>query len=84
MKMTLKITSAVALIVGIVAVSSGAFATDTREAIKMCDKNPKCKMTSAGIDFIILHVHGGGTVVCPMINGPCQTRTSGNRVTSSG
>ena len=79
MNLTMKITSTLALIVGIVTVSSGAFATNTREAIKMCDKNPKCTMRDIGSGQITVTVPGaGGVVTCPIINGPCQVRTVGN------
>ncbi len=75
MKAIVQITYSAALVAGLIGLSHAAFATDTREAIKMCDKNPKCKLTDIGSGFISVSVPGG-TVMCPMVNGPCQARTT--------
>ena len=76
MNTILKTTTAFVLAIGFFGSSPAAFATNTREAIKMCDKNPKCKMRDVGSGVIVITISGGGTVTCPMINGPCQVRTS--------
>ena len=77
MNTILKTTTAFVLVIGFFGSSPAAFATNTREALKMCSKNPKCTMRDVGSGFIVLTVPGaGGTVMCPMINGPCQVRTS--------
>lgn len=49
--------------------ASPAFATNTREAIKMCDANPKCQF-DVGEDGVVISV-GGELIVCPIKNGPC-------------
>ena len=74
MNTILKTTTAFVLVIGFFGSSPAAFATNTREAIKMCDKNPKCRMRDIGSGFIVLTVGAGGSVMCPMINGPCQAR----------
>ena len=46
-----------------------AFATDTREAIRACDANPKCQF-DVGKDGVVISV-GGELIICPIKNGPC-------------
>lgn len=49
--------------------ASASFATNTREAIKACDSNPKCSF-DVGKDGVVITV-GGTLIVCPIKNGPC-------------
>lgn len=80
MKAIIQITYAAVLFVGLIGLPHATFATNTREAIKMCGKNPKCKMRDVGSGTIVITVTGtAGTISCPMINGPCQIRTTPNR-----
>lgn len=46
-----------------------AFATNTREAIKACDANPKCQF-DVKEDGVVISV-GGELILCPIKNGPC-------------
>ncbi len=55
------------------AFSSSAFATTAREAIKLCERNPKCSYSVRDNGSVDLTVNGeGGTshVNCPQ-EGPC-------------
>ena len=49
--------------------ASASMATNTREAIKACDANPKCSF-DVGKDGVVISV-GGNLIVCPIKNGPC-------------
>ena len=63
------LSSAIVIMFGLATASTSALATNTREAIKMCDKNPKCQM-DVGKDGVVISV-GGSLIVCPIKNGPC-------------
>ena len=61
------LATAFALTAGLYATAS--FATNSREAIDACSKNPKCAM-DVGNDGVVISV-GGKLIVCPIKNGPC-------------
>lgn len=76
MKTIFQITAAMTFAIGISGICASAFATDTRQAIKLCDANPNCQMLAdAGGDKITMVVKGNGgnksEVECPKLNGPC-------------
>jgi hypothetical protein len=65
-----------AMTIGILAtalfgVASPSFATDTSQAIKMCDANPSCTMKWGKLNDAITIVVGGKVIDCPKKNGPC-------------
>ena len=59
------------LAVAVFGLVSPTFATDTSEAIKMCDANPNCTMKWGKLNDAITIVVGGKTIDCPKKNGPC-------------
>lgn len=61
------LATAFALTAGLYATAS--LATNTREAIDACSKNPKCAM-DVGSDGVVISV-GGKLITCPIKNGPC-------------
>jgi hypothetical protein len=69
MRPFVRVTVATGLALVAVLCASPSFATDTREAIKACDANPKCKF-DVGKDGVVISV-GGELIVCPIKNGPC-------------
>ena len=69
MKTIIQITTATMIAVSLFSLAPPAFATNTREAIKACDSNPKCKF-DVGADGVVISV-GGTLIVCPIKNGPC-------------
>jgi len=56
------------------ALSSSAFATDTSQAIKLCDANPNCKHYQDGIKIVLTVKNGKDVnqVECPSIDGECS------------
>ena len=75
MKPTVRISIATAFALATCLFASASFATNTREAIKACDANPKCNF-DVGNDGVVISV-GGNLIVCPIKNGPCGVaRTS--------
>ncbi len=69
MKSTARISIATAFALAACLYASASFATNTREAIKACDANPKCSF-DVGHDGVVISV-GGSLIVCPIKNGPC-------------
>ena len=65
----IKISVAAGLALISVSAASPSFATNTREAIKACDANPKCQF-DVGKDGVVISV-GGELIICPIKNGPC-------------
>jgi hypothetical protein len=49
--------------------ASPSFATNTREAIKACDANPKCQF-DVKEDGVVISVNDK-LIICPVKNGPC-------------
>ena len=77
MTSTIRISLAVAFALGAGMFASSSYATNTREAIKACDANPKCQF-DVGKDGVVISV-GGELIVCPIKNGPCGvSRVSGH------
>ena len=74
MKTILRVTTVVTVAIGLSNTFTSAFATDTREAIKMCESNKNCTITEAGDRYVMLVAGNGGQknqVECPKINGAC-------------
>ena len=72
----LKFATVAALTIGASGIPVVAFATDTSNAIQLCEKNPNCAMKLEG-NRIIMTVKGTGPkyiVDCPMINGTCTAQ----------
>lgn len=68
-------TSAILLFgVALFAPSWAAFATDTAQAIKLCDANPNCKHYQDGITIVLTVKNGKDVnqVECPSIDGECS------------
>jgi hypothetical protein len=49
--------------------ASPSFATNTREALKACDANPKCQF-DVKEDGVVISVNDK-LIICPVKNGPC-------------
>lgn len=64
-----QVITATAFALAVSLTASAALATNTREAIDACSKNPKCNM-DVGNDGVVISV-GGSLIVCPIKNGPC-------------
>ncbi len=71
MKMIIQTMTAMAFAGGIFSGASAAFATDTSQAIKLCDANPNCHMVWGKDNDGITITVGGKTIDCPKKNGPC-------------
>ena len=75
MKPTVRISIATAFALVTCLFASASLATDTRDAIRACDANPKCSF-DVGEDGVVISV-GGSLIACPIKNGPCGVaRTS--------
>jgi hypothetical protein len=82
MRLTARTTLAATFAIATFLVVSPSFATDTRDAIRACDKNPACSF-DVGKDGVVISV-GGSLVVCPIKNGPCGVaRTAHHQVNFS-
>lgn len=69
MRKNLRMTVATGFALAACLYASASFATNTREAISACDKNPSCSF-DVGTDGVVISV-GGKLIVCPIKNGPC-------------
>lgn len=76
MNTLLRFATVVTLATGLAGLSGASLATDTSQAIKLCDKNPACAMKQEG-NRIIMTVNGPGPkyiVDCPMKDGACTAQ----------
>jgi len=76
MNALLRFATVVTLATGLGTFSGASFATDTSQAIKLCDLNPGCSMKQEG-KRIIMTVKGPGPkyiVDCPMKDGACTAQ----------
>lgn len=71
MKTTFKFASATLFVLALLGNSQIASATDTSQAIKLCDANPSCTMKWGKLNDAITIVIGGKVIDCPKKNGPC-------------
>jgi hypothetical protein len=73
MKMITQMSIATTFVAGMLGASICAYATDTSQAIKLCDANPNCTMKwGKQNDSITITVKGSGVIIdCPKVNGPC-------------
>ncbi|MEO8530803.1 MAG: hypothetical protein ABI459_06250 [Deltaproteobacteria bacterium] len=74
MSYSTKLTAILALTAGLSGFAGAAFATDTSQAIKLCDANPNCKHYQDGIKITLTVKYGKDTkqVECPSIDGECS------------
>ena len=54
--------------------ASPSLATNTREAIKACDANPKCQF-DVKADGVVISVNDQ-LIICPVKNGPCTVTST--------
>jgi len=81
MNTLLRFATVVTLAAGLGIVSGPSLATDTSQAIKLCDQNPSCAMKQEG-NRIIMTVKGPGPkyiVDCPMVDGACTAQRKTTR-----
>ncbi len=78
MKTTLKFASATFFVLAVLGNSQIASATDTAQAIKLCDANPSCTMKWGKLNDAITIVVGGKVIDCPKKNGPCTAVRTGH------
>ena len=69
MSRNVRISIATIFALGACLVATSSSATNTREAIKACDANPKCQF-DVKADGVVISVNGE-LIICPVKNGPC-------------